>query len=114
MVHQVNVVVHLYLMTMVGMNLVLGIQWFKNLGPIITYYSVLSMEFTLNGIRVRWKGGSWIDEGPISTRELHNLSSQSDTTLLCCIELESSDTPAVATVDKVSVLDEIKTVLLSF
>lgn len=39
----------LFLIPMVGSNVVIGIQWLKSLGDIISNYEALTMRFTLGG-----------------------------------------------------------------
>lgn len=48
--------VDLHLLPLSGVNLVLGVQWLKALGPILTDYNTLSMKFFHDGNLVELKG----------------------------------------------------------
>ena len=36
---------HLYILPIFGTNIVFGVQWLKTLGPVLTNYNTLSMQF---------------------------------------------------------------------
>lgn len=48
--------VDLHLLSLSGANVVLGVQWFKALDPILTDYNALSMKFFHNGHLIELKG----------------------------------------------------------
>jgi len=50
--------VDLFVMDLAGSDLVLGVDWLKTLGPIITNYSHLTMRFMKNAKWVEIQGGS--------------------------------------------------------
>lgn len=44
-IQHVDIVVDLFLLSLSGANVILGIQWLKTLGRVVTDYNTLSMEF---------------------------------------------------------------------
>jgi len=48
--------VDLYVLPISGANIVLGVHWLRSLGPIITYYNKLCMQFIYNGQLVTLQG----------------------------------------------------------
>ena len=42
-------VVDLYVLPIAGTNIILGVQWLKLLGPVLTNYSTMSMKFFYDG-----------------------------------------------------------------
>jgi len=44
-IQNIEFLVHLYVLPIVGANIVLGVQWLKTLGPILVDYNSLSMQF---------------------------------------------------------------------
>lgn len=55
-VQDITFVVDLHVFPLCGANLVLGVQWLKSLGPILTDYNVLCMKFFHDGRIVELKG----------------------------------------------------------
>jgi hypothetical protein len=49
-------VVDLYVLPLSGAELVLGVQWLKTLGPIVTDYDKLTMSFSKDGVSVQLAG----------------------------------------------------------
>lgn len=76
---------------MVGNNLILGNQWLSTLGLIVADYSLRTMEFELDGTQVHWEGESWIDDIPITSKELCCLALEHSLALLCHIEVNTTD-----------------------
>lgn len=52
----IEVSVDLFLIPMSSSNVVLGIQWLKKVGDILSNYEKLTMRFKLNGKEVLWQG----------------------------------------------------------
>lgn len=48
--------VDLHVLPLCGANLVLGVQWLKSLGPVLTDYNKLSMKFMREGRLVKFQG----------------------------------------------------------
>lgn len=56
MIQESKVQTDLFVLVMEGANVVLGVQWLETLGDIIINHKNLTMEFTLSGKRILWKG----------------------------------------------------------
>lgn len=93
MVQKTSITIDLFLLSMVGTNVVLNIQWLTMLGSVITNYSQQTMEFELQGMQVHWEGESWVDDNPLTNKELRCLVADSAPALLCRFEL---DDPSMA------------------
>jgi hypothetical protein len=50
--------VDLYILPLSGAELVLGVQWLKTLGPIVTDYEQLTMSFSKNGTTIKLSGAT--------------------------------------------------------
>lgn len=48
-------IVDLHVLPIRGVGIVLGIQWLKQLGPIVTYYNALTMQFRHLGTSIALK-----------------------------------------------------------
>ncbi|WVY97999.1 hypothetical protein V8G54_030150 [Vigna mungo] len=66
-------VVDLYVLPISGADVVLGIQWLKELGPIITDYSQLTMKFMKDGKFVEFKADAPPKPSDISTHQVKRL-----------------------------------------
>jgi len=49
-------IVDLYVLSIAGANVILGVQWLKSLGPVLTDYTKFSMQFFHNGRMVKLQG----------------------------------------------------------
>lgn len=78
MIQETEIEVDLFLLPVTGANIILGIQWLQTLGRVITDYHDLYMEFIINGQVVKWTGQSWIDNNPLSNRELKSLTANQE------------------------------------
>lgn len=56
MIQEVAFTIDLHLLPLCGANIVLGVQWLRSLGPILTDYTTLSMTFMHQGRTVEFKG----------------------------------------------------------
>ncbi|KAH0760251.1 hypothetical protein KY290_023744 [Solanum tuberosum] len=65
-----NIVEDLYILALHGADIVLGVSWLATLGPVLTDYTKRIFEFTLNGVKVSWKGDAPTDVQPV---QLHSL-----------------------------------------
>lgn len=76
----------LFVLPISGAELVLGVQWLKTLGPIVTDYDQLTMSFTFNGSSVHLKGVP--KPGP-SEANLHQLQRMVDTHAIdTCVQFQ--------------------------
>ena len=55
-IQDIEFTVELYVLPIVGANVVLGVQWLKTLGPILTDYNSLYMQFFYQNSLVKLKG----------------------------------------------------------
>ncbi|XP_043724096.1 uncharacterized protein LOC122671070 [Telopea speciosissima] len=63
----------LFILPLEGADIVLGIQWLELLGPILTDYKMLTMEFEWEGVKVQLKGEPCINGDPLPRKQLHQL-----------------------------------------
>lgn len=66
--------VDLYVLPISGANVVLGVQWLRTLGPILTDYSSLRMQFFHKNQLVELKGESASELGLLTHHQLRRLS----------------------------------------
>jgi Reverse transcriptase (RNA-dependent DNA polymerase)/Retroviral aspartyl protease len=64
---------YLFILDLEGSDVVLGVQWLETLGPILTDWSQLTMEFTYNGNNIHLQGDSSLLAQAISPATLHKL-----------------------------------------
>jgi len=78
--------VNLFVLPLSGAELVLGVQWLKTLGLILTYYNNLTMSFTRNGTRIHLSG---VPKPPPEVTSLHQLQRLVSTDSIdICLQLE--------------------------
>lgn len=63
----------LYVLTMEGANVVLGVQWLETLGPVLTDYKKLTIQFDHQGTPVTFQGISHLLDSAISSGGLRRL-----------------------------------------
>lgn len=79
----------LFVLKLEGANLVLGVQWMKSIGRILTDWATMSMEFVLGNSLTVWTSEPMIDEETLSSREFHHLAGGSRQAYLCRFEVKS-------------------------
>ncbi|XP_019157771.1 PREDICTED: uncharacterized protein LOC109154433 [Ipomoea nil] len=60
----------LHVLRIVGLDVVLGVQWLQSLGSVTHDYSKMTMEFQMGSINVKLKGDSGLNNQPISFNQL--------------------------------------------
>jgi hypothetical protein len=65
--------VDLYILPLSGAKLVLGVQWLKTLGPIVTDYEQLTMSFSKNGSTITLDGATKPGPQESNLHQLHRL-----------------------------------------
>ncbi|XP_043714700.1 uncharacterized protein LOC122663059 [Telopea speciosissima] len=70
--------VDLFVLPIKGASIVLGIQWLETLGPVLTDYKKLSMEFTLGGSPIRLVGEPVLNDAVLHVSQLKKLISRSE------------------------------------
>ena len=72
-IQDIEFTVELYVLPIVGANVVLGVQWLKTLGPILTDYNSLYMQFFYQNSLVKLKGESEEKLGLLNHHQLCRL-----------------------------------------
>lgn len=65
--------IDLFLLNMDGANLVLGIEWHKIVGSVLSNYNDMSVQFNWMGETVTWVGEAIVSDDTYSTNELKSL-----------------------------------------
>lgn len=78
--------IDLFLLPMARSNIVIGTQWLKELGDVVSNYNELSMKFNWQGTPVVWRGISWLNKDPLTSGELKSLQKVSSEAFLCYFE----------------------------
>lgn len=64
-IQEVTLIQDLYVLTMEGANVVLGVQWLETLGPVLTDYKQLSIQFDHQGTKVKFQGNPHLADSEI-------------------------------------------------
>lgn len=102
--------VDLYVLPLCSADLVLGVQWLKSLGPILTDYNDLTMKFLRSGRVVELKGDNNSKLCAISPPQLHRLmqidgANEFFHIHLLVTELRSTQTPpSISAIPKIASL----------
>ena len=86
--------VDLHLLPLSGVNLVLGVQWLKALGPILTDYNTLSMKFFHDGNLVELKGDDASTLSLLSHPQVHRLLRKDGANTYFHIVITTSEPPS--------------------
>lgn len=79
-----------------GAHVVLGVQWLRSLGPVLTDYTSLSMKFMHQGQIIEFKGDDTSTLQPLTSNQVRRLVRTAGATVyfhLSVIPLDTSDTP---------------------
>lgn len=76
---QFHCVVDLYVLPIAGANIVLGVQWLKMLGPVLTDYNTMSMKFFSEGQLIELQGDQESTLTMLTPHQFRRLSHNSDT-----------------------------------
>lgn len=106
-VQEATIKQNLYVLTMEGANIVLGIQWLETLGVVKTNYKELTMEFELLGKTIRIQGDSQVTETAISGKGLRRLVARQEVAYFCQLVCDNP-------LQNTSVTEEIAEVLNEF
>lgn len=66
--------VDLHVLPLCGADVVLGVQWLKSLGPVLTDYNELTMKFVYDGSLIELKGNSNMALMAITPPQLRRLT----------------------------------------
>ena len=79
-----------------GAHVVLGVQWLRSLGPVLTDYTSLSMKFMHQGCIIEFQGDDTSTLQPLTSNQVRRLVRTAGATVyfhLSVIPLDTSDTP---------------------
>lgn len=68
---------------MEGANIVLGVQWLETLGPIMTDYRHLTIQFDVQGSPVKFQGIPHLVDSAISNGGLRQLMARKEVAYFC-------------------------------
>ena len=86
--------VDLYVLPIAGANVVLGVQWLQSLGPILTDYATLRMQFFHNDHLVELRGDYLTNSGQLSSTQFRRLCRKQNDGLCFHISVISNTTPS--------------------
>lgn len=87
----------LHVLPIVGANVVLGVQWLKSLGLVLTDYNSLRMKFFHAGTFVELKGDTETTQSSLSSSQFHRLLHiQPESLYLHVTDLQEDDPSVVA------------------
>lgn len=108
-------VTDLFFLEIKGSDIVLGVQWLMELGPIVTNYKDLTMEFNLHGQQIRIQGEDIMRVAPLKGKAFNKLMIAN--TISECFQLQVIEKEGVGItegVEKKNVKEELKTVLQQY
>ncbi|XP_061337713.1 uncharacterized protein LOC133284661 [Gastrolobium bilobum] len=88
--------VDLFVLELQGADMVLGVQWLSTLGPIVTDYQKLTMDFEFQGVHVILQGEQQIAASLITSSQLHKLVAQKslESCIMCLSAVAAPPTSA--------------------
>ena len=81
--------VDFHILPICGADVVLGVQWLKSLGPVLTDYATLTMKFIYNDKLIELKGDRDANIDQISPSQLRRLMNTGNTSTYFHIQLDS-------------------------
>ncbi|XP_040872598.1 uncharacterized protein [Glycine max] len=85
--------VDLYVLPIAGANVVLGVQWLKSLGPILTDYTTLCMQFFHEGRLVQLNGDRDASLHMLTLPQFRRFCRRHEDALYLHVSMTSSETP---------------------
>lgn len=105
-------IVDLYVMPLAGADLVFGVQWLKQLGPVVTDYSTLTMSFTRDGQPIELVGRSTFSPREITHQQVKRLISTNRAAEFLHIQMNPHPPPS--SVDHTTLPPQIQTLLSQY
>lgn len=96
-VQDITFVVDLHVLPLCGANLVLGVQWLKSLGPVLTDYNTLSLKFIRDGCIIEFQGETNSSLHLITPPQLRRLFRKEGANAYFHIHNTSSNLPSTQT-----------------
>ena len=90
----ISVTVDLYVLPIVDANVIIGVQWLKSLGPMLTNYAELTMQFFYNGALVELRGDKDTQMGLITPPQLRRLCRKPEGAICFHISVIAEDIPS--------------------
>lgn len=106
-IQETTIVQDLHVLTMEGANVVLDVQWLETLGPVMTNYKQLTIQFEIQGSAVKFQGSPHLGDLAISKSGLRRMMAKKEVTYFCHL---ACDPPPVTS----EVSPEIELVLNSY
>ncbi|GAV62648.1 RVP_2 domain-containing protein [Cephalotus follicularis] len=75
--------IHMFILPIQGTDSVLGVQWLKQLGPVVTDYQALTMDFCLDGNTIHFVAESFLNHQPLQAKQLKKLTSGEEIDQIC-------------------------------
>ena len=72
-VHEHTFTIKFHVLPLCGVDVVLGVEWLKTLGPVLTDYTSLSMKFITEGKFVEMQGEHEQEDENVSTSQLRRI-----------------------------------------
>lgn len=94
MIQNIEFTIDLHILPLCGANLVLGVQWLRSLGPILTDYTTLSMKFLHQGRIIKFKGEDTSILQPLSPTQVRLLVRTAGASAYFHITLNPIDLPS--------------------
>jgi len=90
-----NFMVDFHVLPIRGADVVLGVQWLKSLGPVLTDYTSLTMKFIYGGKLIELTGDRDMTIDQISPSQLRHLMDTSNTSIYFHIQMEPHTTTSL-------------------
>ena len=105
--------IDLHVLPLCGAYIVLGVQWLKSLGPVLTDYNELSMKFSCGGRVIEVKGDTTSTHSLLTSPQLCCLVHKSGTSALFHICILPTELPSNQT-SPTQLFPEIQTLVTKF
>ena len=86
-------VVTLRVLPLSGADVILGVEWLRTLGPVVTYYTTFTMKFTLFGKPIHLRADVQVDTNLVSAHQVKRLISTNSTSGLFHLSLQPIPSP---------------------
>ncbi|XP_006606822.1 uncharacterized protein [Glycine max] len=83
-----NFMVTLRILPLSGADVILGVEWLRTLGPVITDYTDFTMKFTLFGRPIHLRADVQVDTNPVSAHQVKRLITTNSTSGLFHLSLQ--------------------------
>ncbi|KAH0672438.1 hypothetical protein KY290_024676 [Solanum tuberosum] len=89
-----KIVEDLYILSLHGADIVLGVSWLATLGLVLTDYAKRIFEFTLNGSKISWKGDAPTDMQLVQLHSLRRMAATDAISSYFHLQLVSDSEPS--------------------